>query len=364
MRRTTINRLIRIIFLITSIIIGGKMYAVQSQPDKIFVHIDKSYYVSGETINYKVYFLNRESIESRIVHVELVGANDSIYQDQINLITGNTASGKFNLPISLKEGNYLFRCYTAWNINFGNENIFYKVIPVYNEWLSGNPVDQNIDYYKRDSLSIRNKGYGQISIELLNDGPIQPGDSVNIELHIDGTTSSAELSLTAFDLNLIKPLDLGDYTDYLNKLNKKNEKEIKIIYPPENSITVRGQVLKKSTAEPVTSSVLSAFNVQETNFTRIKSKNGLFSFELPLFKGNANFQIINMNPYQEKVPLVEAISLISHIDNQPEFSKHTERTEEVKKYLYFSKLRRHIDEVFYQDRKDSLQLMTTPYLQF
>jgi hypothetical protein len=71
-----------------------------------------------------------------------------------------------------------------------------------------------------------------------------------------------------------------------------------------------------------------------------------------------------MNPYQEKVPVVQAISLISHISNQPEFSELPERTEEVKKYLYFSKLRRHIDEVFYQDGKDSIQLVTTQYLQF
>jgi hypothetical protein len=336
-------------------------FAAPPQPDKIFVHIDKSYYVSGETINYKVYFLNRESIESKIVHVELVGANDSIYQDQINLITGNAASGKFNLPISFKEGNYLFRCYTAWNINFGSESIFYKVIPVYNEWLSGNPVDQNIDYYKKDSLGFIGKGNAQISIELKNDGPVHPGDSVSIELFIEGS-ASAEVSLTAFDLNLVRPVVLDDYTEYLNELNTENEIEIK--YDPEKSISVQGTVREQITNEPVTSSVLSVFNVQEANFTRIKSKDGSFSFELPLFEGSAQFQIINMNPYQEKVPVVQTQSLISYIKNQPEFSEVAVRTEEVKKYLYFSKLRRHIDEVFYQDRKDSLQLVTTQYLQF
>lgn len=352
-----------LLYLISFFLIRYDGHATPPQPDRIFVHLDKSFYVSGETIHYKVYFLNDENIDSEIVHVELVGPNDSIYLEQINLVSNNTANGKFKLPISFKEGNYLFRCYTAWNINFGSESVFYKVLPVFNEWLTGNPVDQNIDYYKKDSLAFRSNGNGQIRIELKNDVPIYTGDSVYIELFVKGN-SSKEISLTVFDLNLVKPLVLDDYSDYLNKFNAGNENEVKIKYHPEESIVVQGTVYEQFTNEPVTSSVLSVFNVQEANFTRIKSKNGSFSFELPFFKGPVRFQIINMNPYQEKVPVVQTQSLISDINDQPEILEFAERTEEVKKYLYFSKLRRHIDEVFYQDRKDSLQIMATQYLRF
>ena len=363
MRNLFTYSLTGIISLIAFSAIWNDLHASTPQPDKIFVHLDKAFYVSGETINYKVYFLNEENINSRIVHVELVGANDSIYQDQINLISDNTASGKFKLPITFKEGNYLFRCYTAWNINFGSENIFYKVIPVYNEWLTGNSVDQNIDYLKKDSLTNEYKGNGMIQIELKNNVPICSGDSVYLELNFNGNTST-EISLSVFDLNLVKPMVLDDYREYQKKLNTRNESETEIRYEAEKSIAIQGTVYEQISNEPVTSSVLSVFNVEEASFNRVKSKNGEFSFELPLFDGSARLQIINMNPYQEKVPVVQMRSLISDINKQPEFSEYAERTEEVKKYLYFSKLRRHIKEVFYQDEKDSLQLATEKHQQF
>ena len=119
----------RILYLIFFLLIQFDGWAAPPQPDKIFVHLDKSFYVSGEIINYKVYFLNQESINSKIVHVELVDTNDSIHMEHINLVSNNTASGKFKLPISLKEGNYLFRGDTAWKSKFGAERSFDKVSP-------------------------------------------------------------------------------------------------------------------------------------------------------------------------------------------------------------------------------------------
>jgi len=363
MTRHIPSSLIKILFFLSVLFSGYKGYTVPPQPDKIFVHLDNSFYVSGETIHYKIYFLNKEKIESKVVHVELIGANDSISLDQINLVTNNTASGKFKLPISFKEGNYLFRCYTLWNINFGHEYIFYKEIPIYNESLTGNPVDQNIDHYKKDSLLYSANGYGQINIEIMNDGPVYTGDSVYLKVSVKDN-ASASFSVSVFDLNLVKPMNLDEYDNCLSDLKKGNDSEIEIRYNPEKSILIQGKVLEQGTDEPITSSVLSVFNVHDVNFTRIKSKKGDFSFELPLFNGTASLQVINMNPYQEKVPVVITRTIISDIKNQPTFPHVAERTEEVQKYLYFSKLRRHIDEVFYQNPIDSLHLMTNQYLQF
>ncbi len=354
---------IRILFFISVLLGGYKGYAFPPQPDRIFIHLDKSFYVSGETIHYKVYFLNKENIESKVVHVELIGASDSIYLEQINLISNNTANGKLKLPISFSEGNYIFRCYTTWNINFGNEYIFYKEIPIFNESLTGNPVDQNIDYYKKDILQPSTQGKGEITIEMKNDSEIHPGDSVFIVLRVKENTPMS-FSMAVFDLNLVEPMNLGEYADYINELNKENVSETEIRYNLEKSISVQGMVREQITNEPITSSVLSVYNAQEGNFTRIKSKEGNFKFELPLFKGSANLQIINMNPYQEKAPVVQARTLISNIIDKPRLSQVAERTQEVKKYLYFSKLRRHIGEVFYQNSNDSLQLMAIQHLQF
>jgi hypothetical protein len=71
-----------------------------------------------------------------------------------------------------------------------------------------------------------------------------------------------------------------------------------------------------------------------------------------------------MNPYQEKVPIVQTRNILFDVGQPAIATGRPERSPEVNKYLYFSKIRRHIREIFYQDITDSLQLASIPYLQF
>ncbi len=338
-------------------------YSFTPEPDKIFVHLDKSFYVAGESIHYKIYFLNERDIDSKIVHVDLVDAQDSVKIEQIVLISDNTASGEFRLPVSFREGNYLFRCYTTWNINFGNEYIFYKTLPVYNEWLTGISADKNMDYLTRDTARLKDIKNQELNVNTVNCKPIHARDTLSVEIQTR-STKAANLSVTVFDLNLIQPLDLNQHDEYLAKLKRQPMDEVELRFDPEASILVQGSVKEPRTGDPITSNVLSLYNKRDFTFTRIKSKDGVFSFKLPLFHGKANLQLMNMNPYQEKVPLVQTRTILYDVEQLAIIKGPPERTPEVNKYLYFSKLRRHFREIFYQDTTDSLQLVSTPYLQF
>ncbi|MBW7952514.1 MAG: hypothetical protein H3C56_08170, partial [Chitinophagaceae bacterium] len=111
-------------------------YVTNNFQEKIFVHTDKNFYLSGETIWFKVYntdaFVNSLSPISKIAYVELIDANNkSLLQVKINIEEG-MGNGQLQLPLSLPSGNYLFRTYTNWMKNFSEELAFKKIISVVN----------------------------------------------------------------------------------------------------------------------------------------------------------------------------------------------------------------------------------------
>ena len=104
------------------------------RPELIYVHFDKPFYVAGESIHYKVYFLYDNPVVSELVHFEIVDENGFVKEDQNLMISGNSAAGTIELPVSMQEGMYTARCYSLWNLNFGSEFIFYKDLPIYDAW--------------------------------------------------------------------------------------------------------------------------------------------------------------------------------------------------------------------------------------
>jgi hypothetical protein len=200
-------------------------------------------------------------------------------------------------------------------------------------------------------------------VDILNRQPIHAEDTLSVEIQTR-SSKATNFSIAVFDLNLIQPLDLNQHEKYLAKLKPQSLDEVELRYDPEASILVQRSVTEARTGDPITSNVLSVYNKRDFTFTRIKSKDGVFSFELPLFYGKANLQLINMNPYQDKVPIVQTRNILFDVGQPAITTGPPARTPEVNKYLYFSKLRRHIREIFYQDKTDSLQHVSTPYLQF
>jgi hypothetical protein len=102
--------------------------------EKVIVVTDKPYYYPGEIIWLKA-FMNyydqtkRDSL-SRVVYVELL-RNDSyvVTRHTLSLDSGRFA-GSILLSDELKPGNYILRAYTRFMNNFGEDQFFYKSIPV------------------------------------------------------------------------------------------------------------------------------------------------------------------------------------------------------------------------------------------
>ncbi|MEO8860805.1 MAG: hypothetical protein ABI358_05245 [Ginsengibacter sp.] len=104
--------------------------------EKIFVHTDKSFYLTGEIAWFKLYVVNAANNKplnlSKVAYVEILDSNNkAILRAKIALKEGE-GNGSFYLPVNLNSGNYKFRAYTNWMKNFDVSFFFRKNITIVN----------------------------------------------------------------------------------------------------------------------------------------------------------------------------------------------------------------------------------------
>ncbi|WP_426668871.1 carboxypeptidase-like regulatory domain-containing protein [Mucilaginibacter sp. McL0603] len=107
-------------------------YADQHITEKAYLHFDKPYYATGDTIYFKAYVTMGERLDlsqlSGILHVDLIGTTNKTEQSLKLPLANGLGWGDFALPDTLPKGNYRIRAYTQWQRNEGN--YFEQTIPV------------------------------------------------------------------------------------------------------------------------------------------------------------------------------------------------------------------------------------------
>jgi hypothetical protein len=97
-------------------------YQSNNLQEKLFVHTDKSFYLAGETVWFKVYSVDasfhKPLATSCITYVEILNKDlKPVMQTKIPMLNGS-GNGSLSLPGFLVSGNYIFRAYTNWMKNF------------------------------------------------------------------------------------------------------------------------------------------------------------------------------------------------------------------------------------------------------
>ncbi|MHA4845453.1 hypothetical protein ACX0G7_14870 [Flavitalea antarctica] len=104
--------------------------------EKIFVHTDKDFYLAGEIVWYKIYYMDgtfhRPLDLSKLAYVEIIDQNNKPVMQAKNAIKNNTGKGSFFLPSSVSSGNFKLRAYTKWMKNTDPEYFFEKNICIVN----------------------------------------------------------------------------------------------------------------------------------------------------------------------------------------------------------------------------------------
>jgi hypothetical protein len=105
--------------------------------EKVYLHFDNTAYYLGETIWFKAYVVAATSLarsdSSKVLYVELLTPEGRIKETKKLKIENGQAHSCFNLRNLYFPGFYEIRAYTRCMLNFGQETIFSRVFPVYNE---------------------------------------------------------------------------------------------------------------------------------------------------------------------------------------------------------------------------------------
>lgn len=127
-------------------------YNGQLLQEKIYAHTDKNFYLAGELMWFKLYFVdgffNKSLDVSKVAYAEVLDkSNKPVLQGKIALRNGS-GNGSFFLPVTLQSGQYKLRSYTNWMKNFDAQYFFEKTITVINpQRVPDQPVaDSKIKY--------------------------------------------------------------------------------------------------------------------------------------------------------------------------------------------------------------------------
>ncbi|RYY31294.1 MAG: hypothetical protein EOO04_01745 [Chitinophagaceae bacterium] len=111
-------------------------FAGRNVTEKLFVHTDKEFYLAGEIVWYKIYYLDGKLHQpldlSKLAYVEIIDQNNKPVMQGKNKLDSNAGSGSFFLPSSIGSGSYKFRAYTNWMKNTDAGFYFEKNITIIN----------------------------------------------------------------------------------------------------------------------------------------------------------------------------------------------------------------------------------------
>ncbi len=110
----------------------GKL-AAEHQPQKIYIHYDKEYYVAGETIFFKAYLFSdgKPSGASNNLYLQFTDSKGGVVSTHSFPVMGAVAKGSIDVPDSLPQGNYYLRAITPAMFDYDEAFIYKKNIFVF-----------------------------------------------------------------------------------------------------------------------------------------------------------------------------------------------------------------------------------------
>ena len=104
--------------------------------EKSYLHLDKPYYLTGDTIWLKGYLVDavthKEEAMSRFLYVELINRKNQLCQrKKIRKDENEGFRGYIALDEKMEEGEYYLRAYTNYMCNAGDEYFFSHNISIY-----------------------------------------------------------------------------------------------------------------------------------------------------------------------------------------------------------------------------------------
>ena len=269
--------------------------------DKCVVHLDKSFYVTGEIVWYQLYLSQAFKAKPVAIRATVLDKNGLVLHSSFLKTTGNTAvDGYYKIPFNLKSGNYLLQ-FTG--INKANKQPVLLVetpLPIYNDLETVAKTVNNKTDLGQPAAQMENEL--NISIQLPKKSftareKVAPTITVKNKA---GATVAANISVSVVDWDLV-----GD--DLMNAGNLRNGATVnpQIVSIISDKLYLKG-VAKQDKGNAHDTKVLGAYSRTEDKvlYTRTNDK-GEFYLAIPEFYGDRGFQILGQQQDYEQIRINE-----------------------------------------------------------
>ena len=311
-------------------------------PEPLHVKFDKDFYVAGEDIWYSVFFMNPQSRQSNIVHIELWDAQGELVTAKQLKAEKPLVHADIALPADIPSGYYLFRAYTLWNLNFSPQIMFTALLPIYQPAIEGELLPAE----ELSSFQARNSGGLQVS-------PIKnnfvPREKLSFNLQVPNTLSgNAHLSMVIKDLQFVQ-----SSSSILQAANEAKNLSFTLSIPQEGLIQAEDKLRKRfvlknpETKVPIQSPYVVGF-VNQTGQRLVKPvERGGVTFDFEDFYDSTTVQIFDASPYRPTyTPIVEQIPL-GEVLLTPQIAQEVPpMTAEVQRYIQEYQRRFQLDNLF------------------
>ena len=150
--------------------------------EKVYLHFDNTSYYQGDNIWFKCYVVTSALHQlyglSKTLYVELLNPGGEIVDKRILKIENGQCHGDFTLTqLPFYSGFYEVRAYTKYMLNFGDDVLFSRLLPVF-----GKPKTEG-DYEEKDMLRYGRQGSGKYPMK--RERPLK-GSKVNLRFFPEG----------------------------------------------------------------------------------------------------------------------------------------------------------------------------------
>ncbi|MFZ4929486.1 TonB-dependent receptor plug domain-containing protein [Chryseobacterium sp. Mn2064] len=181
--------------LLSSVFIHAQQSFQNFEKEKTYIQTNHVFYKPGEGMYFKIYVVkgkdNLPAEDSRVVNLEILEPDGSVFKKQKYEITNGYAQGYFYFSDDMKGGIYKLRAYTNWMQNEEGKNIFEKEITL--QKIVSPRILMKLDFPK--------KGYGpgdevtaDFSMRSLSNLPIPFYEADYTVMHNGETVSTGKLT--------------------------------------------------------------------------------------------------------------------------------------------------------------------------
>jgi hypothetical protein len=114
-------------------------YSSKFQPEKAYLHYDKSSYSPGETIWFKAYLMEGlfPAAESKTLYVDWIADNGTVLEHSVSPLVAAVTNGQFEVPENYTGNLIHVRAYTKWMLNFDTAFLYNREIRILNNKNNG-----------------------------------------------------------------------------------------------------------------------------------------------------------------------------------------------------------------------------------